>query len=92
MLIRFEELLVGDEIIIPSNSNLKYLKVVKLVSDNSIKCTYYKSTLKDDGHLKYGLWGKINTCSNDINKHNELFYLKDEDGYRDIWVVKRESC
>ena len=91
MLIRFEELLVGDEIIIPSNSNLKYLKVVKLVSDKSIKCSYHKSDKDNPTFISTGArWQKPNTCVDDINKHNRIFYLLQESGYRDMWVVKRE--
>lgn len=97
MLIDWKDIKEGDELIIPSNSNLKYLKVIKL-GKKSHKCTYQKHVTKQMTHFYTDVNGtqrswtinKPLSCEEDISKHNDTFYLKDEGGYRDIWLVKRE--
>ena len=78
MLIKWEDLEVGDEIIIPSNSNLKYLKVTRL-GVKSHACSFQKGVEE----TKTVIWGggsynvnKPQTCEPDISKHNATFYLK----------------
>ena len=94
MLIRFEKLLVGDEIIIPSNSNLKYLKVLRL-GKNSHACSFHKGVTEVNIQNIYNgtpyKTYKDATCEADITKHNATFYLKNQGGYKDIWLLKRES-
>ena len=87
MLIKWEDLRVGDEVIIPSNSNLKYLKVLRL-GKKSHACSLQRGVGRDG--LPSSSWQE-NTCQSDITKHNDTFYLKDDGGYRDIWLVKREN-
>lgn len=93
MLIDFKDIQVGDEIIVPSNSNLKYLKVLKL-GIKSHKCSIHSGPDKiipqtyPDGSTSN--WFKKNTCVSDISLHNHTFYLNDEHGYKDFWLVKRE--
>lgn len=95
MLIKWEDLRVGDEIIISSYSQLKYLKVLKLAS-GKMK-THKCSIQRGNSHSVTVNWsgGSYNvtkeiTCQPDITQHNSTYYLKDEGIYRDIWLVKRE--
>jgi len=88
MLIKFEDIRIGDELIIPSNSNLKYLKVLKL-GKKSHACSFQKGVFEQLGTQYF--YQKEQTCEPDVNKHNATFYLKDEGGYKDIWLVKREN-
>ena len=67
MLISFQDIKIGDEIIIPSNSKLKYLKVVRL-GKKSHACSLQRG-VDIDGTLSS--WNE-NTCQSDISKHNEL--------------------
>ena len=87
MLIDFKDIRVGDEIIIPSNSNIKYLKVIsKTKSGQSLKCSI------GEGITGKGAYGRGRYyCETDVSKHNAIFYLRDDNGYRDIWLVKRED-
>ena len=87
MLIKWEDLLEGDEVIIPSNSNLKYLKIIRL-GKKSHRCSLQRN-IDRNGQVT-NAWHE-NTCQSDISKHNDIFYLKDESNYRDIWLVKREN-
>lgn len=97
MLIKWEDLKIGDEIIIPSNSNLKYLKIVKL-GTKSHKTTFQKD-VKEKLSFSYTYNNVVTsydvnkpfTCQEDITKHDSVFYLKNEGNYRDIWLVKREN-
>lgn len=82
MRIKWNDLQIGDEIIIPSNSNLKYLKVLTR-NKKSFSCSFQKGVTNPD--YKY----KDDTLQADVSKHNATFHLKDERGYRDIWLVKR---
>lgn len=90
MLIKFQDLKKGDEIIIPSNSKLKYLKVLgKTASGKSFRCSAFRGD-------RPSLWGNfiqkdVYICEPDSSKHNATFYLKDDSGYTDIWLVKRED-
>lgn len=87
MLISFQDIKIGDEIIIPSNSNLKYLKVVRL-GKKSHACSLQRGVDRDG--ILSSSWNE-NTCQSDISKHNNTFYLKDDSDYRDIWLVRRED-
>lgn len=93
MLISFQDIQIGDEIIIPSNSNLKYLKVEKL-GKKSHRCTFHKGN-KEIKHPwssnPDAIWMKEDHCVPDVSKHNAIYYLKDEHGYRDFWLVRREQ-
>lgn len=82
MKIRWVDLEIGDEVIIPSNSNLKYLKVLSK-NKKSVSCSFQK------GVTHPGYQFKDDTLQADTSKHNATFHLKDEGDYRDIWLVKR---
>ena len=91
MLINFADILEGDEIIISSNSKLKYLKVLKL-GTASHKCSFQKGVYEELTTYWNGqpyVSKRPIMCEPDISKHTGVFYLKDEDGYRDMWLVKR---
>lgn len=91
MLIDFKDIQVGDEIIVPSNSNLKYLKVLKLGIKSHL-CSIQKGVTKDITTTWAGtsyMLKKKNTCETDISKHNATFYLKDEEGYKDMWLANK---
>lgn len=84
MRVLFEDLQIGDEIIIPSNSNLRYLKVLKK-NRKSYTCSTLKG--KVDIHSDYAFKDKL--LEPDVSKHNSTFHLLDEGNYRDIWLVRR---
>ena len=93
-LIKVSELEIGDEIIISSYSNLKYLKVLKLPKLKTNKWgDYYtnvKCSIKQEHYLNR--WGKqrnINIFEQDVTKHNSTMY-KDLNN-RHILLVKREN-
>lgn len=89
MLIKFEDIRIGDEILIPSNSKIKYLKVLKkTASGKSLKCSAFRGD-------RPSFWANyickdVYICEPDSSKHNTTFYLKNDKGYTDIWLVKRE--
>ena len=93
-LIKVSELEVGDEIIISSYSDLRYLKVLKLPKLKTNKWgDYYtnvKCSIKQEHYLNR--WGKqrnINIFEQDVTKHNSTIY-KDLNN-RHILLVKREN-
>ena len=93
-LIKISELEIGDEIIISSYSNLKYLKVVKLpkLKTGSWKDYYtnVKCSIKQEHYVTR--WGKqrnINFFETDISKHNSFIYKNLNN--RHILLVKREN-
>ena len=93
-LIKVSELEIGDEIIISSYSNLKYLKVLKLpkVKTNSWG-NYYtnvKCSIKQDHYVnKWGRQRSINIFEQDVTEHNSIVYQNLNN--RDILLVKREN-
>lgn len=87
MLINFEDIKIGDEILIPSNSNLKYLKVISITNKGSLKCSLGKNKISLPNYYNVI---KDKYIEMDITKHNTIFYLKNDFGYTDIWLVKRE--
>jgi len=88
MLISFKDIEIGDEIIISSNSKLKYLKVIsKTASGKSFKCSAFRGD-------RPSFWGihiekNVYICQPDSSLHNTIFYLMNDEGYSDIWLVKR---
>lgn len=95
-LIKVKDLKIGDEIIVPFQSNLRYLKVLstpklKRKEGNHdfeiyylVKCTVGK--IIDKGYFgeyeKYGL-------QFDVNKHCRIMYL--DLNWKDILLIKREE-
>ena len=93
-LIKVNELEVGDEIIISSYSNLKYLKVLKLpkLKTNSWGDYYtnVKCSIKQEHHIsKWGKQTNVNFFETDTSKHNSIIYQNLNN--RDILLVKREN-
>lgn len=90
MLISFQDIKIGDEIIIPSNSKLKYLKVINVTKKGSLKCSAFRGD-------RPSFWNPTHTmknvyiCQPDSSLHNTFYYLKDDNGYTDIWLVRREN-
>lgn len=85
MRIRYKDLEVGDEVIIPSNSDLKYLK---LLSKNTRSFTC--SICVGNPHPN-GLAFRKDFLEEDISKHDAKYYLQDTGDYVDIWLVKRNK-
>jgi hypothetical protein len=86
-LIKLDEIQVGDEIIISANSDLKYLKVLRIPTNK--QSTRFKVSLRRDtgGTGPYN-W-KIRRFEQDITKHNDVMH---QCLYgRDIFLVKREN-
>ena len=93
-LIKVSELEVGDEIIISSYSNLKYLKVVKLPKLKTSRWgDYYtnvKCSIKQEHHIsKWGKQTNVNFFKTDTSKHNSIIYQ--DLNNRHILLVKREN-
>ena len=93
-LIKVSELEVGDEIIISSYSNLKYLKVVKLpkLKTGSWRDYYtnVKCSIKQEHHIsKWGKQTNVNFFETDTSKHNSIIYQNLNN--RHILLVKREN-
>ena len=93
-LIKVSELEVGDEIIISSYSNLKYLKVIKLpkLKTNSWGDYYtnVKCSIKQEHHIsKWGKQTNVNFFETDTSKHNSIIYQNLNN--RHILLVKREN-
>ena len=93
-LIKVNELEIGDEIIISSYSNLKYLKVLKLPKLKTSRWgDYYtnvKCSIKQEHHIsKWGKQTNVNFFETDTSKHNSIIYQ--DLNNRHILLVKREN-
>lgn len=93
-LIKVDELEIGDEIIISSYSNLKYLKVLKLPKVKTNSWGNYYTNVKCSIKQKHCVskWGKninINIFEQDVTQHNSVIYQ--DLNNRDILLVKREN-
>ena len=93
-LIKVSELEIGDEIIISSYSNLKYLKVMKLPKLKSSNWgDYYtnvKCSIKQEHRVsKLDKNININIFEQDVTQHNSVIYQNLNN--RDILLVKREN-
>ena len=93
-LIKISELEIGDEIIISSYSNLKYLKILKLpILKTNSWGNYYtnvKCSIKQEHHMsKRGRQINVNFFETDVTKHNSIIYQNLNN--RDILLVKREN-
>ena len=93
-LIKVSELEIGDEIIISSYSNLKYLKVIKLPKLKTNRWRDYytnvKCSIKQEHHIsKMGKQTNVNFFETDTSKHNSIIYQ--DLNNRHILLVKREN-
>lgn len=93
-LIKVSELEIGDEIIISSYSNLKYLKVLKLPKLKTSRWGDYYTNVKcsiKQEHRVYKLDKNINIniFEQDVTQHNSVIYQNLNN--RDILLVKREN-
>jgi len=104
MKIEIKDLQVGDEIIIPSNSNLKYLKVLKLPqlhpNLNWRGEPYYRSVrCSIGGHKETKTHTRYNTTYNwtrtvykfDTDCKNHKLRINVDLNDRHIYLVKREE-
>lgn len=86
-LIKFNEVMVGDELIISAHSQLKYLKVLRLPVKKD--GTRFKVSLRRDQRGKDKWSWLYNVFEKDVLKHNNIMY---QDLYgRDVFLVKREN-
>ena len=89
MQIKFEDLEKGDEIIIPSNSNLKYLKLISKTKKGNWKCSMGENKKT---YTYFSVKGY--TCTtffqSNVDLHNKIYYLYNKSNYVDMWLVKRE--
>ena len=83
MLIKYADLKKGDEVIIGSNSELLYLKLLKK-NRYSWTCSIRVEEQVGLNDCKYF----VRQFEMDVSRHNSKYYL---DGYRDIFLVKREE-
>ena len=100
-LVKIEELLEGDEIIISQYSNLKYMKVLKtpiisktkkywmtgLPLHTAVRCSIRQDNVKSPRHENY--FYKEYVFEQDISKHNHKISI--DLNNRDIFLVKREE-
>lgn len=92
MLIEVKDLKVGDEIIVPSNSNFKYLKVLSLGKPGAktVRCSIRKDVITVPAskwrkeHLKTEYKFEENTELHNCKINLDL-------RYRMIWLIKREN-
>jgi hypothetical protein len=105
MKIKVESLKIGDEVLIPSNSNLKYLKVLKEPQlQKSLDWrgnTYYKSIRCSVGGIRHTKTrtrynGELVNYTNtdyelDTNVNNHTLKINVDLNHKDIWLVKREN-
>ncbi len=104
MLIKVKDLQVGDEIIISSNSSLKYLKVLKEPQKNGKRWNsenYYKSVRCSVAGIKYntnyqkhngnaGIYTKTK-YKFDTNIENHTLRINVDLNGKHIYLVKREK-
>ncbi len=93
-LIEVSELEIGDEIIISSYSNLKYLKVLKLPKLKTSRWgDYYtnvKCSIKQEHRVsRLGKNININIFEQDVTQHNSIIYQ--DLNNKHILLVKREN-
>lgn len=93
-LIKVGELEIGDEIIISSYSNLKYLKVLKLPKLKTSRWgDYYtnvKCSIKQEHRVsRLGKNININIFEQDVTQHNSIIYQ--DLNNKHILLVKREN-
>lgn len=100
-LLKVEELLEGDEIIISQHSNLKYMKVLKtpiisktkkywktgLPLHTSVRCSIRQDSVQSPYKKDY--YYKKYVFEQDITKHNHKISI--DLNNRDIFLVKRET-
>lgn len=90
-LIHVSELLPNDEVIISSNSYLKYLKVLQPVKFRGLNWND-KPTYKNVkcSFIKTGTYESMNRYfEQNCEKHNKINYV--DLNYRSIFLVKREE-
>jgi len=83
MLIEYNDLKEGDEVIISLHSKLLYLKLLKK-NRYSWTCGIRVEEEIGINNHKY----PVRKFEIDVSRHNSKYYLK---GYRDIFLVKREK-
>jgi hypothetical protein len=104
MLVTVDQLQVGDEIIVPSNSNLKYVKVLAEPKEKGVgyrgkmmyktlRCSIYG---KPTSHTSKSYNGRVYTTKqsnyeycDDVSKHNLKINLNLN--YTQIYLVKRNG-
>lgn len=89
--IDYKEIQIGDELIIPSNSNLRYLKVLSK-NPKSFTCSTFEDKEQKQGIYSGGTYyyTRKRYFNDNIKEHNKTFYLTDDNDYKDIFLVKRK--
>ena len=86
-LIQVSEIELGDEIIISSNSGLKYLKIVQI--PRKAESCRFKCSIKQMQRTSGNYHWTVNQFEQDATQHNHVLH---QDLYgRDIFLVKREN-
>lgn len=82
-----DEIKIDDEIIISANSNLKYLKVLRLPLKKD--STTFKVSLRRMQRRNANWTWNVNIFEQDVAQHNYVIY---QNLYgRDVFLVKREE-
>ena len=98
MLIEVKDLRVGDEIIIPCHSDLRYLRILrepklKRKSQSQYKAVYCSTNVTETPHTHTWTGGTTQTYITKAYKcsaegHNKEMYQNLN--YKTIWLIKRE--
>ena len=99
MLITVKDLKVGDEILIPCHSSLRYLRVLreprlKRKSQNQYRAVYCSASVVETPHTHTWANGTTKTWTVKAYKcsaegHNKEMYQNLN--YKTIWLIKREG-
>ena len=82
-----DEIEIGDELIISANSQLKYLKILRLPTKKD--GTTFKVSLRRDVRKNVNYTRKHRIFEQDITQHNDVMYQ--DLCSRDVFSVKRET-
>lgn len=89
MLIKYQDLLVGDEFFVPSNNTFRFYKVLSLPKKQG-STTFRCSCDKEVRNTNWGKYYVRGPLTLDSSTHNERESV--QLGYKeDIWLLKREA-
>lgn len=91
MIVKFNELKVGDEIIVPLNSRMIFGKVLRFTKKSAVistKIHEVRKTIGSNYRCKPLTWIERTYECAPVSEHNSTKYVNH---YRDFWVMKRDG-
>lgn len=91
MIVKFNELKVGDEVIVPLNSKMIFGKVLRFTKKSAVistKIHEVRKTITNNYGYKPRTWIERTYECAPVSEHNSTKYVNH---YRDFWVVRREG-